>query len=224
MSGIQQVSSQIGRPAPRPSEAAIGDIRFRSLLTFEDWSRLPGPVQRRFSKRMAEGATSIYVGRIVETDMTRLGWLIAQALRVIGGPLPIGRDVDVPSVVSVTEDFARGGQVWTRLYARRSGFPQMVHSAKRFQGPTGLEEYVGFGLGMALAVGVEDGALTFRSAFCFLGFGRWRLKLPVWATPGHITVTHKEIDEASFRFTLVVSHPWAGRLLRKVGIYREARE
>jgi hypothetical protein len=224
MSGNSQISSRIGPPAARPSEAAIGDIRFRSLLTSEDWSRLPAAVQRRFSKRVAEGATSIYVGRIVETDMTRVGWLIAQALRVIGAPLPIGRDVDAPSVVSVTEDFARGGQVWTRLYARRSGFPQVVHSAKRFQGPTGLEEYIGFGLGMALAVSVEEGALTFRSAFYFFGFGRWRLKLPVWATPGHIAVTHKEVDEASFRFTLEVFHPWAGRLLRHFGIYREAQE
>jgi len=31
--------------------------------------------------------------------------------------------VDGAAVVAVTEDLVGGGQVWTRLYARRAGFP-----------------------------------------------------------------------------------------------------
>src|SRR6185503_15206597 len=109
-------------------------------------------------------------------------------VRLIGGPLPTARYAKVPSVVTVTEDMVTGGQIWTRLYARHNGFPQIIHSSKRFAGPTGLEEYVGRGIGMELTVHAEQGALLFRSARYFFRLGRLTLHLPAWLTPGALTV------------------------------------
>jgi Domain of unknown function (DUF4166) len=128
------------RPQDGLLEADIGDLRFRTLLSDHDWASLPPPVRRRFSKRLAGGRTAVYVGEVVETRMSKVGYALAQVARLIGGPFPVSTDSDVPSVVSVTEDMATGGQIWTRLYARRAGFPQVIHSSKRFCGPTGLEE------------------------------------------------------------------------------------
>jgi hypothetical protein len=128
--------------------APVADLRFRALLRDDDWAKLPSAVRSRFSKRLADGNTVVYVGEVLEMRMSRAGWLFAQAARLIGAPLPTSRDSHVPSVVTVTEDRAHGGQIWTRLYARRRGFPQIIHSLKQFTGPTGLEEYLGFGFGM----------------------------------------------------------------------------
>jgi hypothetical protein len=163
------------------TDHVLGDLRFRALLSDENWDQLPWRIRRRFSKRLAAGDTAIYVGEIVEAYLSKAGWLLAQALRLIGGPLPTSRDVDVAAVVSVTEDMRTGGQIWTRLYARRRGFPQVIHSAKRFAGRTGLEEYVGFGVGMELTLEVEDAAIVFRSAGYFLQILRRRFSLPAWA-------------------------------------------
>jgi hypothetical protein len=203
-------------------DAALGDLRFRALLPDGDWERLPRATRQRFSKRLAGGNTAIYVGEVVEIRLSRIGWWVAQMARLIGGPLPTGVDPHVPSIVTVTEDAATGGQIWTRIYARRSGFPQVIHSAKRFAGPTGLEEYVGFGVGMALRIGVDDQALLFRSAGYFLQVGRRKFRLPALLTPGALTVTHTDLANGEFQFTLEIIHPRFGTLVHQSAVFREA--
>jgi len=135
--------------------------------------------------------------------------------------LPLSADVGVASVVTVTEDAGTGGQVWTRLYARRTGFPQIIHSCKRFAGPTGLEEYIGYGIGMALTVSVRDGTLVFASDSYFLQlFGR-RLRLPRWLSPGTLTVAHAELGGGRFSYALDICHRRFGTLIHQFACFQE---
>lgn len=201
--------------------APLGDLRFRALLCDDDWAKLPPAVRSRFSKRLADGNTVIYVGKVLEIWMSRAGWLIAQAARLIGAPLPTSRDCHVPSVVTVTEDRVHGGQIWTRLYARQRGFPQIIHSSKQFTGPTGLEEYVGFGFSMTLTIHVVDGVLVFRSNNYFLKLAQRRLRLPGWASPGAPSVSHAELGDGRFLFTLELTHPRLGLLVRQSAAFQE---
>ena len=211
----------VAGPAALP-EAPLGDLRFRGLLSEDAWRALPLAVRRRFSKRLAGGQTAVYAGHIAEARFSRLGFLLAQAARLVGGPLPISRDTGVPTVVTVTEDCAHGGQIWTRLYARRNANPQVISSSKRFAGPTGLEEHLGWGLGMSLAVSVHAGALLFSSTRYFVALGRRRMTLPRWANPGALTVTHRETGEGRFDFTLDLVHPWFGPLIHQRGEFQDA--
>ncbi len=208
--------------AAQPSSGLLDDLRFRALLSPDDWMTLPAAVRQRFSKRLADGHTATYVGDVVRVSLSRLGWWLAQAARLIGGPLPVGTDTRVPAIVTVTEDMATGGQIWTRIYTRRNGFPQVIHSSKRFRGATGIEEYVGCGVGMALHVLVEQQALLFRSAHYFLQIGRWQLPLPGWMTPGRLTVRHADLGGGEFLFTLEILHPRFGLLVDQAAVFREA--
>jgi hypothetical protein len=203
-------------------DGGLGDLRFRALLADDDWHSLPPAVRRRFSKRLAGGRTMIYVGEVLETRMSRFGWCLAQVARLLGGPLPTSCDAHMLSVVTVTEDMATGGQVWTRLYARCSGFPQIIHSSKRFSGLTGLEEYLGGGLSIALRIRVRGGALAFCSDGYFLRIFGTRWRVPDWLSPGTMTVTHAECGDGRFEFRLEVSHPRFGMLVRQVAAFREA--
>jgi hypothetical protein len=200
----------------------LDDSRFRALLSDDDWGRLPVATWRRFSTRRADGGTIVYVGEVDDARVSRIGWWLVQLARLIGGPLPTGAETGVPMIVTVTENDASGGQIWTRICARRHGFPQVIHSSKRFAGPTGLEEYVGFGVSMALRVTVENEALLFRSAGYCLQLGPFRLALPVWLTPGDLTVSHSDLGCGTFRFALEIVHRRFGMLLRQSAVFREA--
>ena len=218
------VSARMARlPAsPASNEKLLDDDRFRALLPDHEWGRLPLAIWRRFSKRLAAGRTIVYVGEVEEASCSWAGWWLAQVARLIGGPLPTGSATGVPMIVTVTEDAATGGQIWTRICARKDGFPQVIHSSKRFAGPTGLEEYVGFGVSMGLRISVVNEALLFRSVGYAIQVGPLRLPLPEWLTPGDLTVTHRDLGSEEFRFTLEVIHPRFGMLIRQSAVFREA--
>ncbi len=209
----------------RGSGEALADLRFRTLLGVEGWARLPAAVQARFAHRLHPGDAITYVGEVTECRMRPAGWLLAQLARLIGAPLPLGRDNGTAAVVSVTEDGASGGQVWTRIYARRRGFPQVIHSAKRFAGPTGLEEYLGAGFGIALRVKAEADGIRFVSDHYFWRLGTLCLRLPRWAGhalgPGALTIDHRDLADGRFSFTLTLRHPLLGVLIRQTCHFRD---
>jgi len=207
---------------PRRYHAPLADLRFRALVGRDAWDDLPESVRNRFSKRLSGDAVALYRGRVVRTEFSSLGWLFAQALRLIGAPLPVCRDVDVAAVVSVSEDTRTGGQVWSRLYGRRDRFPQVIHSAKRFAGPTGLEEYVGRGIGMALKVEPMADGLRFVSDHYFLTVAGRRMQLPRWIVPGCTVVEHHDLGFGCFMFSLTLRHSLFGRLVEQHALFRDA--
>lgn len=215
----QSNEAETARPAP--AAEILGDLRFRALLAPEAWESLPLAIQRRFSERLAGGRTVTYSGTIVEVRMSRMGWILAQAARLIGGPLPTSRDVRVPATVAVTEDEATGGQFWTRVYGRRKGFPQVIHSSKRFSGPTGLEEYLGHAVSMALTVDVRDAALHFRSAGFYIEIFGFRLALPSWLNPFDLTVSHFDLGSGRFAFQMDLHHSRLGELIHQRAIFAD---
>jgi hypothetical protein len=213
----QEIRSRGQVPA---GEIALLDHRFRALLGAEGWAMLPAAVRARFAKRLGNEAVT-YAGTVVECRMSRAGWLLAQACRLIGAPLPLGRDPGAPAGVAVTADAATGGQHWTRIYGRAHGFPQVIRSTKRFAGMTGLEEYLGFGFGIALTVRADAHALHFDGDHYFLAMGRMRVRLPRWLAPGALTISHIDQGGGQFDFVLTLRHPLLGELIEQRCRFRD---
>ena len=198
------------------------DNRFLQLIGLEAWQRLPEAVRRRFSKRMPEGSSIVYQGHVAETHLNIAGQLLAQLTRVIGGPLPRDDGAAGPAVVVVTQNQISGAQNWVRTYTRPNGATQTITSEKRFQGPTGLEEYVGAGIGMTLKVAEADGSLVFRSARYFFEIGPVRLPLPHVLSPGLMTIIHRDEGEGWFCFELLLEHRLMGTLFHQIAHFSDA--
>lgn len=201
---------------------------FRRLLGEAAWMQLPRPVQQRFERVLAPGESAAFVGEVAATRLTAFGRLTAQLARVAGAPLPLRALEHTAAAVLVTEDHGAGAQdhgagaqAWTRVYEEPGRLPQVIRSMKRFAGPTGLEECVGAGIGMALTVHVEQRALVIRSAGYFCRIGARRLRIPDWLTPGRIEVVHREERAGRFSFTLTVTHPVFGVTIQQVAFFRD---
>jgi hypothetical protein len=194
---------------------------FERLLG-SDWPLLPGAVRERFLRRIETGDCVSYVGRVTECRMSFAGRMLAQLTRIVGAPLPLGTDTGVAASVSVTADDGRINQYWTRQYGRRRGFPQVIHSAKRFAGSTGLEETIGHGIGIALRLRIHAGVLLFVSDHYFVRLLGLRMRLPAWVSPGQLTVGHRDLGNGRFVFSLDLVHPWFGELIHQAATFTDA--
>lgn len=198
------------------------DDRFAKLAGRKAWDKLRPAVRKRFGKRLKGSASVAYQGKVGSMRMNLAGRILANAARIIGAPLPYDMSsVEQPVVVTVTEDIAGCGQFWIRQYGRKAGFPQVIHSSKRFTGPTGLEEYIGYGIGMALEVSVEGRDLLFKSDHYFLQILGQRLRLPRILSPGALVIGHHDMDGGQFRFSLDLSHRLFGQLIYQDAIFND---
>jgi hypothetical protein len=195
---------------------------FRFLIGETEWQRLPPAVQARFEREIVPGDSAAFTGAVATTRMSLYGRVWAQLARLIGAPLPLKCLEHAAAAVIVTQDEDSNTQVWTRIYHESGFLPQVICSTKRFTGPTGLEECIGAGIGMALVMSVEDRALVFRSTQYFWRAGGFQLHIPDWLTPGRIAVIHREERAGRFSFTLIVTHPWFGETIHQVAFFRDA--
>jgi Domain of unknown function (DUF4166) len=226
-SDLSRTSTAAHEPAavdsvlPRELPADAGPGPFRRLVGEAAWQQLPLPVQQRFDRVLAPGESAAFVGEIAATRFTAFGRLTAQLARVAGAPLPLRALERTAAAVLVTEDHDSGAQAWTRVYQEHGRLPQVIRSMKRFAGPTGLEECVGAGIGMALTVHVEQRALVIRSAQYFCRLCGRRFRIPDWLTPGRIEIVHREERRGRFSFTLTVTHPRFGVTIQQVAFFRD---
>lgn len=205
----------------RPERKELARRLRYPLLLGPTWRLLPPQLQSRFTGYKPPREQIIYHGRVHETRHSFAGRCLTKLAAFIGSPLPFSHSARGPATVIVREATDFNGQYWTRVYPTSKGTPQVIHSIKKFAGPTGLMEMISPHIAVCLKLKASRQSLTFTSASYLLVFGRWHLPLPKWLSPGRLTVTHRQTGLRKFRFTLALTHPLFGDLVYQTGIFEE---
>ncbi len=192
---------------------------FRALLGEAAWARLAPAVRGRFATQPAIDRPQRFAGRYRVIQRSAIGWCFAQACKLVGAPLPVPAGRNVPAVVTVAQAPQGGGVFWRRAYRFRQG-ERICTTVKRHDERAGLMECVGRHFGMALRLSEEAGELHFRSTRFFWRLGRHQMTWPLWLSPGQMHVTHADVGQRRFRFTLAVRHPWFGETFFQDGIFQ----
>jgi Domain of unknown function (DUF4166) len=217
----------VGRAVALDARVSVGARReartpdFQALLGEGAWEQLPAAVQARFDAD-SHRAPRTFLGAM-DVRMNWLGWVFAQGGRLLGAPLAPWAGEAVAVNVLVRRD-PSGGVRWERIYAYPGRAPLSIVSMKLIAADGSLLEVTRGGIGMRLTLGVEAGALVFRSNRYFWRIGPWIAPLPVLLTPGRCTVVHRDLGGGRFRFGLAFRHPLAGETLVNVGDFQDPPE
>lgn len=196
------------------TEDCVKELRFRSLLTKSEWAGLPATTTARFGKYLADGQTKHYRGHVLNTDMNFFGKCLSTVMRLFNAPLPLEtKNTGAAAHVTVTGE--HGAQIWNRKYSSNKTAAQLISSRKQFSGPTGLEEMLGYGIGMTLKLTANSESIFFTADRFFMTFFGRRVYLPAFATPGHLTITHTDLGEGNFCFGMTLTHSLFGNLVNQ---------
>jgi len=206
----------------KPARLVTNEPRFRQLLNDIDWARLPIAVKKRFSSKIDPSQPKVYRGHIMHTRMNWIGKLLSRCMLLLGGSLPLDSDnAGAAAVVTVSANDVDESQVWTRQYQRPKGTPQLIQSSKAFSGPTGLEEYLGHGIGMTLNLAVSEKSLDFIADRYFVEVFSKRIYLPKFFCPGALTISHYDLGNNSFTFGMRLVHPLFGEVISQEIFFKD---
>ncbi len=196
-------------------------VTYRYLLGEDSWQRLHPAIQKRFSEQYYQQPVT-YTGTMQEVYLSTAGKILAQACRLIGTPLALYNGRDIPTDVYVYHDSRLQGMTWDRHYHYPNKPTNRVKSTKCLNADTGLIELAGFGFGMQLKLYEQEGALHFESTRFFYQFGKLKVTIPDWLTPGKTIAVQQAIDDSRFQFLLDVRHALLGQVFRQVGEFKSA--
>jgi len=207
--------------APSDARSTRRALSYRDLLG-DAWWGLPAATRARFEHHEA-----LYTGTMT-LRATAAGRWVARLCTLVGSPLPPPWHAPLAATVRVEPDHATGGSRWTRSY----DFPRKrvsVASVKAVDADGALVERLSCALRMRLKLDVRDGALCFDSAgyyvecegFAWGGrrYGAWRIELPSWFLPGRTCVSHHDLGNGRFRFTMTIRHAVLGDLFHHDGVF-----
>lgn len=180
-----------------------------------DWDNLGPIIQRHYFLKPKSTDYICVSGEMTEITHSLFAKLLIPFGVLFGAVVPF-KGKDVPVDVHYSSNPNNQNIYWDRVFKFSRGdyhFKSHMEPVKKNE----VIEFVRFGVGIRLAVTVENGALVFRD----LGY-LWRLlghNIPIpgrWLM-GKVYVEERPIDERYFSMKMTLIHPLFGALFKYAG-------
>lgn len=191
---------------------------FQKVLA-ENWQNLGSIIQQHYFLRPYSEDYICVSGEMSEVYHSTIAKLFIPFGLLFGSVVPY-RANNVPIDVHYNSSKDNANLYWDRLFkfSDRKHFHFKSHM-EHVQGNEVIE-FVRFGVGIRLAVTVEDGAMIFRDkGYVWRIFGKC-IPIPISLFLGNAYVEERPIDQHSFSMKMTLKHPLFGIMFRYRGTFR----
>jgi hypothetical protein len=184
-----------------------------------EWDQVHPDVQARFFQNALPGQPLQYEGVMTIMKCSFIGMILARiCLLFTNGALCPYQGKDIRAEIDVFTQPGSTDIIKTRHYFFSN--KAYIFSSHMRQDTNGdLLEYVSKSIGMKINVKSNMGNLHFTDGGYFIEFGKLRIMLPLFFSPGALELHHINIDPNRFRIRIDITHPLFGRMYEQEGIF-----
>ena len=187
------------------------------IVLGDDWDELGPIIQRHYFLKPQSNDYIRVSGKMTEISHSAIAKALIPFGLLFGAIVPF-QGKDIPTDVHYSSNPNNLNIYWDRVFKFILGdfhFKSDMQPVKKNQ----AIEFVRFGMGIRLAVTVENEALIFRDiGYLWRLFG-FNLPIPGKWLMGNVYVEERPIDERYFSMKMTLVHPIFGTLFKYTGIF-----
>jgi len=195
---------------------------FRGVPGFrpKEWNDLGEIVKRHYDITPGENSDMTIQGTMSEVYHSNIAKLFLLPGRIFGALVPY-RGKQIPTRV---KNWTRGNNHRAMFWHRTLEFPNKasVIFQSRMEHVSGNEiiEFVKYGMGIRMAMSVEERALIFKSVGYVWKVGPVTIPIPNWAILGDAEIIEKALSNKEFFIDFNMIHPLFGKTFSYTGTFQ----
>lgn len=175
------------------------------------WDELASIVQRHYDIAPGRSSKIQIRGTMDEVYHSMIAKLFLIPGRLLGALVPYKGKQIPTQVINWTLAENNKAMFWHRTLEFPGKPPLIFASHMEYVGDNEIIEYVRYGVGIRMAMSVEQGALVFKSKGYVWKLGKRMIPIPAWLILGDATIIEKAETDEQFYINFTMTHPLFGK-------------
>lgn len=185
----------------------------------DDWDKLADVVKQHYDITPGVPSKIIIRGVMDEVYHSTIAKLFLLPARIFGALVPY-KGKNIPTEVrnwTSEEDYT--AMYWHRTLDFPNKSPLVFCSRMQHVKGNEIIEYVRYGMGIRMAMSVNNSSLLFKSQGYLWKIGKLAIPIPTWALLGDAQIIEKAVEDNVFYISFNIVHPLFGRTFSYCGTF-----